>query len=69
MGVRSDIGCLPGELSLHERLNGEQMLTYVANLRKMNDLGDAPQVPSGSSSISVVKSVISRAATSRRSGW
>ncbi|MGZ5383050.1 MAG: ABC transporter ATP-binding protein [Acidimicrobiia bacterium] len=44
VGVRSDIGYLPGELALYERLTGEQMLTYVANLRKMKDLGDAPQV-------------------------
>ena len=44
VGVRSDIGYLPGELALYERLTGEQMLTYIANLRKMNDLGDAPQV-------------------------
>jgi len=44
VGVRSDIGYLPGELALHENLSSEQMLTYIANLRKMDRLGDAPRV-------------------------
>ncbi len=44
VGVRSDIGYLPGELALYGNLTGEQMLTYLANLRKMESLGDAPQL-------------------------
>lgn len=44
VGVRSDIGYLPGELALYANLTGEQMLTYIANLRKMKDLGDGPLV-------------------------
>jgi ABC-2 type transport system ATP-binding protein len=44
VGVRSDIGYLPGELALYERLTGEQMLTYLSRLRNMDGLGDAPQL-------------------------
>lgn len=41
VGVRSDIGYLPGELALYERLTGEQLLTYISHLRKMGGLGEA----------------------------
>lgn len=41
VGVRSDIGYLPGEFALYDRLTGEQMLTYLGHLRKMDGLGDA----------------------------
>lgn len=44
VGVRSDIGYLPGELALYDRLTGEQMLTYISHLRKMDGLGDAPRL-------------------------
>lgn len=44
VGVRSDIGYLPGELALYDRLTGEQILTYLAHLRKMEGLGDARRV-------------------------
>lgn len=44
VGVRADIGYLPGELALYERLTGEQFLTYLSHLRKMNGLGDARQL-------------------------
>jgi ABC-2 type transport system ATP-binding protein len=44
VGVRSDIGYLPGELALYDRLTGEQMLTYISHLRKMEGLGDAPRL-------------------------
>jgi ABC-2 type transport system ATP-binding protein len=41
VGIRADIGYLPGELALYERLTGEQMLTYLSHLRDMEGLGDA----------------------------
>lgn len=44
VGVRSDIGYLPGELALYERLTGQQMLTYLSHLRNMDGLGDAPRL-------------------------
>jgi len=44
VGVRSDIGYLPGELALYDHLTGEQMLTYISHLRKMDGLGDAPRL-------------------------
>jgi ABC-2 type transport system ATP-binding protein len=44
VGVRSEIGYLPGELALYQNLSGLQTLTYLANLRKMEGLGDANQL-------------------------
>lgn len=44
VGVRSDIGYLPGELALYGNLSGEQLLTYISHLRKMDGLGDAPRL-------------------------
>lgn len=42
--VRRSIGYLPGELSLYPRLTGEQLLTYFANLRGLEGLGEAHEL-------------------------
>ena len=42
--IRSEIGYLPGELALYDRLTGHQMLTYLSHLRHMDGLGEAPRL-------------------------
>jgi ABC-2 type transport system ATP-binding protein len=41
VAVRRRIGYLPGDLRLYERLTARELLTYLANLRGMSDLGRA----------------------------
>jgi ABC-2 type transport system ATP-binding protein len=40
--LRRRIGYLPGDLRLYERLTGRELLTHLARLRRLDDLGEAP---------------------------
>ena len=42
--IRRQIGYLPGELSLYDRLTGEQLFTYFGSLRGSNDLSYAHEL-------------------------
>ncbi|HEY4767756.1 MAG TPA: ABC transporter ATP-binding protein [Candidatus Limnocylindria bacterium] len=41
LDLKRQIGFLPGEMALYERMTGRDMLRYFAYLRGMSDLGDA----------------------------
>jgi ABC-2 type transport system ATP-binding protein len=41
LDLKRQIGFLPGEMALYERMTGRDMLRYFAYLRGMEDLGDA----------------------------
>jgi len=42
--IHRRVGYLPGELSMYDRMTGEEMLRYFASLRSVGDLGEAYRV-------------------------
>jgi ABC-2 type transport system ATP-binding protein len=44
LAIHRRLGYLPGDLSLYDRMSGRELLTYFANLRRIDGLGDAPSL-------------------------